>query len=201
MLRSGENSPQEHTQYLDRLEHETERIRTTIGDLLDFARPSSQEITELDLNIIVREVCAMISCNKEFRAINIEQELDPALPILQGNDRLMRQMLLNLVLNACDAMQPDGGTLKIETALDTGAVADTIRIVVCDTGRGIEPDEQKKIFDPFFTTKDNGTGLGLANVHRIVELMAGSISVESAAGRGAAFTILLPAAAAKKQDR
>ncbi len=86
-------------------------------------------------------------------------------------------MLLNLALNACDAMAGTGGTLTITTTLDAGPNAGSIRLAVADTGHGIAPEHQGKIFDPFFTTRDKGTGLGLANVHRIVEVMEGSISL------------------------
>jgi two-component system, NtrC family, sensor kinase len=190
LLRSPDTTPAQHAEYLQRLEHETGRIKNTIGDLLNFAQPSSQEVAGLDLDDIVRDICAMVSCHKEFRTIQIVQELAPGLPPLRGNDRLVRQMLLNLALNACDAMQGRGGRLTITTALDP---AGKIRLTVADTGHGIAPEHQEKIFDPFFTTRDYGTGLGLANVHRIIEVMEGSISFATTPGEGTVFTILLPA--------
>ena len=195
LLRSPDITDAERAGYLQRLEHETERIKNTIGDLLNFAQPSSQEVVELSIEEIVRDVCAMISCNREFRAIEIAQDLAAGLPPVRGNDRLVRQMLLNLVLNACDAMH-GGGTLTIQTASEGTAGSEKIRLTVADTGHGIAPEHREKIFDPFFTTKDHGTGLGLANVHRIVELMGGSISFRTEPGKGTAFTIVLPAGTA-----
>ena len=193
LLRSPDTTPAQSAEYLQRLEHETERIKNTIGDLLNFAQPSSREVIDLDLDEIVRDICAMISCHKEFRNIEIVHKPAPGLPAIRGNDRLVRQMLLNLALNACDAMKAGGGRLTIQTALDTGSPDGTIRLTVADTGHGIAPEHQEKIFDPFFTTRDYGTGLGLANVHRIIELMEGSISFATAPGEGTVFTILLPA--------
>ena len=193
LLRSPDTTAGQRADYLERLEHEIERIKNTIGDLLNFAQPSSQDITGLDLEDIVRDICSMVACHTEFRNIAIVQELAPGLPPLRGNDRLVRQMLLNLALNACDAMLARGGRLTITTALDTGPAAGTIRLTIADTGHGIAPEHQEKIFDPFFTTRDYGTGLGLANVHRIIEVMEGSISFATMPGEGTVFTILLPA--------
>ncbi len=195
LLRSPGATDAERTDYLNRMEHETERMKNTIGDLLDFAQPSSQEIAELQLNDIVHDTCAMIACHNEFKNIRIMQNPAGELPAVRGNDRLLRQLLLNLALNACDAMAGSGGTLTITTALDTGNKAGSICLSVADTGHGIAPEHQGKIFDPFFTTRAKGTGLGLANVHRIVEVMEGSIAVASEPGQGTTFTIHFPVAA------
>jgi hypothetical protein len=195
LLRSPDATDAERADYLNRMEHETERMKNTIGDLLDFAQPSSQEIVQLQLNDIVHDTCAMISCHTEFKTIKIVQDLAGALPPVRGNDRLLGQMLLNLALNACDAMAGSGGTLTMTTALDSGHDAGRIRLAVADTGHGIAPEHQGKIFDPFFTTRDKGTGLGLSNVHRIVEVMEGSITLASEPGRGTTFTIYFPVAA------
>jgi two-component system sensor histidine kinase HydH len=92
-------------------------------------------------------------------------------------------------------MAGSGGTLTITAALDTGPNQGTIRLSVADTGHGIAPEHLGKIFDPFFTTRDTGTGLGLANVHRIVEIMHGSIAVASRPGEGTLFTMHFPVAA------
>ncbi len=195
LLRSDDSTDAERADYLNRMEHETERMKNTIGDLLDFAQPSSQEIAELQLNDIVHDTCAMIDCHSEFKNIQILQDLAGELPAVRGNDRLLRQLLLNLALNACDAMASTGGALTITTALDTGHNGGSICLAVTDTGHGIAPEHQGKIFDPFFTTRAKGTGLGLANVHRIVEVMEGSIAVASQPGQGTTFTIYFPVAA------
>ncbi|MBN2106252.1 MAG: HAMP domain-containing protein [Deltaproteobacteria bacterium] len=195
LLRSPDITEAERADYLNRMEHETERMKNTIGDVLDFSQPSSQEITHLQLNDIVHDTCAMIACHKEFKNILIVENPAGGLPAIRGNDRLLRQLLLNLALNACDAMAGAGGTLTITTTLDSDHKGSSICLVVADTGHGIAPEHQGKIFDPFFTTRAEGTGLGLANVHRIVEVMEGTIAFASQPGQGTAFTIHFPVAA------
>ena len=104
---------------------------------------------------------------------------------------MLRQVLLNLAINACQAM-PDGGTLRIACA---DAPRGRVEIRVSDTGVGISQEHLAKIFDLYFTTKDDGTGLGLSMVYRIVQMHDGEIDVESTPGRGTTFTVLLPRAA------
>ena len=106
----------------------------------------------------------------------------------------IKQVLLNLILNAAQAM-PQGGLLTITARADGGrrqADAQAIRLTVRDTGPGIPPEHQSRIFDPFFTTKEEGTGLGLAIVHALVEAHHGRIDVESVLGQGTAFIVTLP---------
>jgi signal transduction histidine kinase len=105
----------------------------------------------------------------------------------------MKQVLLNLVLNALQAM-PDGGSLRIAATLDPSSLPEVpaVCLTVSDTGTGIPAELQSRIFDPFFTTKDQGTGLGLAIVHALVEAHHGRIDVESSSERGTSFVITLP---------
>ena len=129
-----------------------------------------------------------------LRAIETALRLEHGLPAVRGSSHDLQQLLVNLILNAVDAM-PKGGRLTISTAphiVDPPGV----EIRVEDTGEGIARENLRRIFDPFFTTREpgRGTGLGLSICSRIVESMAGRIEVESEPGRGSAFTVVLPAA-------
>ena len=172
---------------------EAERVNETIRGLLDYAQPASREIQEMNLNDCIRESYSLVSCQKEYRNVMPEFLLSDTLPPLNANEKQMRQMIVNLILNAHDAM-PDGGTLTFTTGVQRKGTEDHICFTVSDTGEGIMPENRKKIFDPFFTTKEQGkgTGLGLSNVHRIVELSGGAISFSSERGNGTTFTILFP---------
>lgn len=125
--------------------------------------------------------------------VDIRLDLDPWIPAIWCHDGQMKQVVLNLIVNAVQAM-PLGGVLTISLKADQAQTlgVPAVRLTVTDSGCGIEPSHRSRIFDPFFTTKDEGTGLGLAIVYAIVEAHQGRIDVESVAGEGASFTIALP---------
>jgi signal transduction histidine kinase len=200
MLRSSDTDAKEHSDYLNRMEAETERVNTIIRDLLDYAQPSSQEIQEINLNDIIKDTYSLVSYQKEFENINPAFHLAEELPPLYANEKQIRQLIVNLVLNARDAM-PNGGTLTFTTSIGKQGKEDKIRFIVSDTGKGIPVEDHGKLFDPFFTTKEQGKGygLGLSNVYRIVELSGGSISFSSTPGVGTAFTITFPAVRTKTE--
>jgi len=131
--------------------------------------------------------------NPLFNSITPIFHLAENLPPMLANEQLIKQLIVNLALNARDAM-PAGGRLTFETACEASGPQPMICCTVTDTGVGIPPEHQEKIFDPFFTTKKQGkgTGLGLSNVHRIVELFGGRISLISSPGQGTTFTIRFP---------
>jgi CheY-like chemotaxis protein len=147
----------------------------------------------LDLNATVVDMDMMLR-----RVIGEDVELvtmlDPALAPVRADPTQLEQVVLNLAVNARDAM-PHGGSMTIETANVVTDGETLVELRLTDTGVGIEPGELPQLFDPFFTTKEGGTGLGLATVYGIVEQSGGRIEVESEPGLGASFRILLPAAA------
>ncbi len=191
MLKEGGISEEQRDDFLARMEHEGERISATIRELLDFAQPSTKEAAPVQINDIVNDCQALFSYQRDKNNSTIVFEPKDALPQIYANASLLRQLMVNLILNARDAM-PDGGTIHISTRL----LADSkkIELIIADTGCGISTENQSLVFDPFFTTKDpgKGTGLGLSNAHRIVELHGGAISVTSEPGRGTRFTIIFP---------
>jgi signal transduction histidine kinase len=194
MLRNSEITVGKRDDYLNRMESEAERVKSIIQELLDYAHPSSMEIEKINLNDIIQSTYSLVSCQKEFKNIKAIFRLDDALPPLYANGKQIQQLIVNLVLNARDAM-PGGGTLTFTTHLDRPGEEDKIIFIIADTGEGIPFENRNKIFDPFFTTKEQGkgTGLGLSNTLRIVELSGGKISFDSRPSEGTTFTLIFPA--------
>ncbi|GAB4331961.1 MAG: hypothetical protein Kow0010_17630 [Dehalococcoidia bacterium] len=162
-----------------------ERASVLTRQLLAFSRREAARPTLVDLNDIVRNIEAMLQ-RLLGATIDLVAALDAAPATVLADEGQLEQVIMNLAINARDAM-PEGGRLIIETH-----AGDEIILRVTDTGVGMTPDVQEHIFDPFFTTKHQGTGLGLATVHTVVTQAGGSIEVESAPGRGTTFTIHLP---------
>jgi len=179
---------------LRRIEAQTTRMAAIINHLCDFSRQSKGKREVTDLNHVVTGALTFLAKQLKTKNIAVVQELLPALPPVWADPMQIEQVLLNLVTNARDAMEPAGvGTITIRTELTAGS---RVGLSVTDIGPGIPGDLQTRIFDPFFTTKevDRGTGLGLSISHGIVEEHGGEIMVESPVGdgRGARFTIALP---------
>jgi two-component system sensor histidine kinase PilS (NtrC family) len=182
---------------------ETDRLNALITDFLHFARPAPARPESIAIETVLRDMAQLF---ESVRPPSVELVIDapPELRVV-ADDRQLRQLLWNLFLNAVQAM-PDGGRLEIraQRAAAQGASLERrngnaegppwVEIRVADTGTGIAEDVLERIFDPFFTTKKEGSGLGLATVHRIVEGNGGHVKVESALGRGTRFCVLLPAA-------
>jgi two-component system sensor histidine kinase PilS (NtrC family) len=182
---------------------ETDRLNALITDFLHFARPAPARPEPVAIETVLRDMAQIF---ESVRPPSVTLVIDaPAELRVVADDRQLRQMLWNLFLNAVQAM-PDGGRLEIRaqrTAAQGGSLERRsgsaeappwVEIRVADTGTGIAEDVLERIFDPFFTTKKEGSGLGLATVHRIVEGNGGHVKVESAVGRGTRFCVLLPAA-------
>jgi PAS domain S-box-containing protein len=203
---------------IEQIRHAGQRAAGLTRQLLAFGRRQVLQPRVLSLNACVVEVDAMLR-RLVGATVTLENELDPGLWHVLADPGQLEQVLVNLVINARDAM-PDGGRLTVTTAnLHLTAAADArgngvrpgayVTLSVSDTGVGMDVPTQARIFDPFFTTKESGkgTGLGLSTVYGIVEQSGGHIEVESAPGQGATFTIFLPrhtgtlAAAAGPTDR
>jgi signal transduction histidine kinase len=125
--------------------------------------------------------------------VDVRIDLDPGIPAIWCHEGQMKQVVLNLIINAAQAMST-GGVLMVSLDVEqTQSLGDSaVRLTVSDSGPGIDSAHRSRLFDPFFTTKDEGTGLGLAIVHSIVEAHHGRIDVDSVAGQGASFSIVLP---------
>ena len=189
------------TRYLSLARTEIERLAGILRRLRDFYRPVRQEMQPTDVHAVLRGVLDLTS--KQLQHANIAVELEQAygLPLVQATPDHLKQVFLNLVLNAIDAMSGEGrsgGTLTVRTALDQMQTADNrwvpaVCIELSDTGNGIPPEILPRIFEPFVTTKGTGTGLGLSISYGIIEAHGGRITVASEVGVGTTFTVMLPA--------
>jgi PAS domain S-box-containing protein len=176
------------------LEQETARMARLVANLLQFSRPGHQQVSTFDVCAEVEKTLELSHFFLRKRAVTVARRFAPDLPMIQGDRQQLRQVFLNLIVNASDAM-PQGGELTLRA--DTGALADGRPAVVLqftDSGVGIPPEHLAKVMDPFFTTKEvgKGTGLGLAICRRIVQEHRGAIGVESEVGKGTTVRVTLP---------
>jgi two-component system sensor histidine kinase HydH len=168
---------------------EVERLDRVIGQLLEFARPSSLKISPVDLRDLVHHSLRLIETDANTKGVRVQSHIAADLPPIPLDGDRMSQVLLNLYLNAIQAMKK-GGVLEIGVTRNEDARQTSI--TVSDTGPGMTADEQERIFDPYFTTKSTGTGLGLAIVHKIMEAHGGDVVVKSVPGQGTTVVLVLP---------
>jgi signal transduction histidine kinase len=166
---------------------EIAQINRILTDLLETARPHPPQICRSNLNTTVEHAVMLARQQVLSKPIKIELQKAPGLSEVEHDSGQIHQVLLNLLLNAVQAME-GAGTVRVEIGSRDGYAS----VVVSDTGRGISPQHLSNIFRPFFTTKGNGTGLGLSLARRIVEEHQGRIEVSSVVGKGSKFTVLLP---------
>jgi PAS domain S-box-containing protein len=182
--------------YLDIAARETQRMSRILRQMLGFYR-QQEAMSDTDINALVEEAGALVVKRLRERGVHISNQLDPALPKVRASSDQLKQVLLNLVLNAADAM-PKGGTITVATMTGAGAETevlgrDAVQIQVRDTGEGIPDELIGQIFEPFFSTKTGkGTGLGLWVSQSIVQNHGGTMRVRSRVGRGTTFMITLP---------
>ncbi|MBI2923192.1 MAG: PAS domain-containing sensor histidine kinase [Planctomycetes bacterium] len=193
LARKAAGLPGEAAVDLDRIVAASMHARGIIRQLMTFARQTPPETRPLDLNEVVRDALGFVESGAAKSGVAIVKKLAPSLPAVPGDASQLKQVLINLMVNAIQAM-PSGGTLTVETGSRGGEAL----LAVEDTGTGIAHGIRDKIFLPFFTTKDvnQGTGLGLSVVQGIVTGHGGSIGVVSEPGRGARFEVRLPVAPA-----
>jgi len=173
-----------------RINSEAQRLSQLTRGLLNF---SSHDDTpgELDVNLTIVFILDFLAYEAAQRGVSIIRTLDHHLPVVTVDGNALKQILLNIIMNGLQAMEPDGGRMLVEsTSLNEHEVA----IIISDTGSGIPAGALDTIFEPYFTTKKpgEGTGLGLFVTRKLVENLGGKITVASEAGQGTAFTIILP---------
>jgi two-component system, NtrC family, sensor kinase len=179
-------------EYVETIRNECRRCRDIVGSLLTFSPRRRAEFTSVDINRIIHGVLRLLHHQlKRYPPDLIRLDLDPDLDPARGVDAELRQVVLNLVLNALDAVEPTEGIITLQTRrIDD----DRIRLSVIDTGCGIDPENLDKLFEPFFTTKPvgKGIGIGLATCCNIIKQHEGEITADIRKGYGAVFTVTLP---------
>jgi signal transduction histidine kinase len=178
---------------LDEVLSQVERMDKAVRNLLSFARPPEPKMTLVDINELISKLLDFLAPQFAKNSITAERKLSPGLPWLTLDPDLMQQALINIALNAIQAM-PEGGKFTVETkaAKPERENSGSVEIVFTDTGKGISSKNLSRIFNPFFTTRQQGTGLGLSITQRIIEQHGGEISVMSSSGKGASFSIIIP---------
>jgi signal transduction histidine kinase len=171
---------------IDVLLRETERLESVVSDFVRFASGHALRLEPTDLNGLAGELLDFLAPQAERARIRLRREFAPDLPRVEVDPNLMRQAILNLLVNAQQAM-PHGGEITVRTESN----GEYVRLQVRDNGPGIPLEHRDKIFNLYFSTKPGGTGLGLPMVKKIVEEHQGTVEVESRPGQGAAFTLCL----------
>jgi PAS domain S-box-containing protein len=189
--------------FLDIATRETQRMSRILRQMLGFYRPTTS-MGPTDVNALVLEAETLVAKRLRENGVRIEKELLPTLPLIRASADQLKQVLLNLFLNATEAM-PTGGRLIVATQTGGGELdahsTDVVRVDVRDTGTGIGEEAVARIFEPFFSTKmEKGTGLGLWVSHGIVQAHGGTLKVRSRSGQGTTFTIMLPIAGPQDND-
>ena len=194
--RGDDPSAQKLRPVLEKITQQTFRASEIVNGLLNFSRATGSETVALDLNTVARETLTLLDHQLRTARLQVHAELASMLPLIRGSHGKLQQVVLNLILNAKDAMIDSGGT---DLFVTTEATGDEVLLTVRDTGGGIAPEHLHRIYDPFFTTKNTpkpgqhkGTGLGLAVSYGIVQEHGGRIEVESEVGQGTAFRLYFP---------
>jgi signal transduction histidine kinase len=184
---NGDEGVMQHVQII---ESEIRRLDEVVQGFLKFTRPEDLRLQPVRLATMFDEILPIVQPEAQSHNIRVVVDCPSEAPVVNGDAAMLRQALLNLAINACQAM-PDGGTLRLACA---PAGRGKVEVRVEDSGIGIPPEHLGRIFDLYFTTKEHGTGIGLSMVYRIVQMHDGEVEVHSTPGRGTTFRILLPRA-------
>jgi len=194
LLLRGEDRDSDRFNDLKTIEKHVQSCKAIVEDLLNFARTSSPEKETLNIHDVIGDVIGFVRHHSNLENIHIQTVFDNGIPPILMDEKKIKQVLINLLMNAIHAVERKG-TIKITTRPNPSA--SRLMVEVADTGHGIQEDDLQRIFDPFFTTKPTGegTGLGLSVSYGIIKGHGGNISVKSDPGQGAAFTFTLPISA------
>jgi signal transduction histidine kinase len=179
--------PPDVQQSLEVIGSEIRRLDRVVQGFLRFMRPHELEFKPIEVATLLQSAVVLVEAEWQSQGIRFSIEVSPGLPPVEGDEELLRQALLNLIQNACQAM-PKAGVVTVGAR----AEGQTLLVEVADEGVGIAPEEVERIFTLYYTTKPEGTGIGLSLVYRIVQMHDGSIDVQSQIGRGTTMTVRLP---------
>jgi len=183
---------------IEKIVNQTNRCKTIVQGLLDFARTPTGEMHPLQINDVIRAALNLVKDQSIFHGIEMETRFAENLPEVNGDPSRLEEVFLNLLINAADAMKENRGKLKIATSF----VVDRVRVTISDTGKGIDREHLPHIFEPFFTTKEpgQGTGLGLSIAYGVIKRHKGFIDAESTPGKGTTFIVSLPPCKSGEND-
>ena len=187
LMQKPEMSAEKHQRSVRYILEEIERIDSIVKGLMDFARPTKLDLKRQSITPVLQAVLALMEANLAHHKIQLVLDLLPETPEIQFDSDKLKQAFMNVVLNAMEAM-PQGGVLRVSTFIE----GDGVCIKVVDTGIGIPAEDLEHLFEPFFTRKTRGTGLGLANVRRILEEHGGKVEIDSTPGVGTLVSLWLP---------
>ena len=176
---------------LDVLESEIHRAAAVVDRFSEVVYPSDLARQPVDINAILQELATLLQAEWQAKGVILSARLHPDLPAIKGDEQMLRRAFMNLIVNACQAM-PRGGPVTISTEAETEAL---LKITIEDTGVGIPSEDVERIFKMYYTTKQEGTGIGLALVRRVVDLHHGSIEIHSTIGQGTSVIVRLPTVA------
>ena len=190
MIMREEGVPEVVLEMVDRISAEAQRLSHLTKGLLNFSS-HDETVGEVDVNLTVEFVLDFLNFEAARRGVIVLRQFDHTLPVIRIHDNLLKQILLNIIMNALQAMESDGGKLLVETS---SSGFDKVCFSVSDNGPGIPVEAVDRIFDRYFTTKKpgEGTGLGLFVTKNLVENMGGEITVTSRSGGGTTFTVMIP---------
>ncbi len=190
MIMREEGVPEAVQEMISRISSEAQRLSHLTKGLLNFSSPD-ETVSDVDLNLTIDFILNFLNFEAARRGVMVLKQLDYTLPTIRLDANLLKQILLNIIMNALQAMERDGGKLLVETA---AVEADGVSFAITDNGPGIPAEAIDRIFDRYFTTKKpgEGTGLGLFVTKSLVETMGGTIVVTSRNGGGTTFTVILP---------
>jgi signal transduction histidine kinase len=186
----GQRTPADVEKHVGVIADEIKRLDEVVVGFLKFARPEELKLQPIRMSDVLSDIATSVSVEAERNNVTVKVDCPHDGPEINADPGMLRQALLNLALNACQAM-PTGGTLRLSCRT---ASRNRVQIDVEDTGVGIPPEHLSRIFDLYFTTKERGSGIGLSMVYRIVQLHDGDVEVESTPGRGTRFRLLFPSA-------
>ena len=178
---------------------EVNRVSALVSRFLDFARPSQLDLGAADVTRVVERCLKTVAEHGACEKVRVQRDFAPTLPQVMLDQDLCEQVFTNLLMNACEAMGPEGGELRIRIGpLEDGGQA-SVFVDIQDSGPGVPVELKEEIFNPFVTTKKTGVGLGLAIVSKIVDAHGGSLKLVSDAGHGACFRVTFPVAVGQSQ--
>lgn len=187
ILRRNPSAIEKRSECLDIMNKECQRLNNLLTSFLDYAKPRPPRLLKIDISSVLDSVIGLVSHTLDQKTISLRKETALQLPVVECDPELLKQVLVNLLINAIQA-SPNGGEILLQARIR----GSDLIIQVRDQGSGVSSENLDKIFDPFFTTKEHGTGLGLSVAYQIVEQFGGNLTAEKNPDNGMTFSVLLP---------